>query len=401
MRILVANGELAGAGGVETYLATIVPALQAAGHDVGILHDQPAARGGAQRIAPVGLWHAGVQDEGLDTAMARVREFAPDVCFSHNMRALAVDTRLVGEWPVVKMMHGHFGTCVSGHKAFAFPGVAACTRTFGAGCLACYLPRRCGRANPFVIGREYRWGSEQRSLFGRYRAIVVASGFMRHEYLRAGVSPAAVHAIPLFAPPCAIAHSGDEHEGELRPIDVAFIGRMTTLKGPDVLVDALARAGSRLGRPLAAVFAGDGPELEWLRAQAASRGLAARFPGWVTPDARDQLLRQSSIIAVPSRWPEPFGLVGLEGAVFGTPAVAFDTGGIGEWLVDGENGRLIAPGGGAAAFGDAIAGILGDPAVRRRLATGARVVAQRLTVESHLRRLIPVLEGAARVAVLS
>jgi hypothetical protein len=47
----------------------------------------------------------------------------------------------LAEWPVVKMMHGHFGTCVSGQKAFGARGVHARLR---AGRLAYYLPRRCG-----------------------------------------------------------------------------------------------------------------------------------------------------------------------------------------------------------------------------------------------------------------
>ncbi len=82
MRILIANEALTGGGGVETYLATLVPALQAAGHEVGVLHDNPASQAGPQRIAPEGTWRTGVQDAGLDAAIARVREFAPDVCFS-------------------------------------------------------------------------------------------------------------------------------------------------------------------------------------------------------------------------------------------------------------------------------------------------------------------------------
>ena len=131
MRILIVNEALWGGGGVETYLATIVPALQLAGHEVGVLHDNPVTEAGPQRIAPEGTWRAGVRDEGIDGAIARVHDFSPDVCFSHNMRALSVEARLAAEWPLVKMMHGHFGTCVSGHKAFSFPGVVKCTRVFG------------------------------------------------------------------------------------------------------------------------------------------------------------------------------------------------------------------------------------------------------------------------------
>ena len=246
MRILIANEALSGGGGVETYLATLVPALQAAGHEVGILHDNPVAQGGPQRIAPEGTWRTGVQDEGLDGAIARVRQFAPDLCFSHNMRRLAVSRSLLAEWPVVKMMHGHFGTCVSGQKAFTFPSVVACTRPFGPGCLAHYLPRRCGQANPFVMMQEYRWGTELRSLFTKWRALVVASRFMRDEYLRAGVPPGTVHAIPLFAPPHRDGHAVGRRRP--RPVDVVFLGRMTMLKGPDILLEAARHAAERLGR---------------------------------------------------------------------------------------------------------------------------------------------------------
>jgi hypothetical protein len=115
------------------------------------------------------------------------------------MRALDVEEGLLGEWPVVKMMHGHFGTCISGHKAFALPEARACTRVFGAGCLAHYLPRRCGPVNPLTMLRQYSWATRQRELLDRYAAVVVASRFMRAEYIRAGIKADRVTAIPLFS----------------------------------------------------------------------------------------------------------------------------------------------------------------------------------------------------------
>src|SRR4051794_314870 len=347
MRILIANEALRGGGGVETYLATLVPALQSAGHAVGVLHDNPEAEPGPECIAPDGTWRIGVQDaRGVEAAIAAVRGFAPDVCFSNNMRSLEVDGSLAEHWPVVKMMHGHFGTCVSGQKAFAFPSRVACTRTFGPGCLAHYFPRRCGEVSLLAMARQYRWGRAQRALFSRYRAIVVASRFMRDEYIRAGVDPAAVHAISLFAP----AHP-ELPAAPTRPpsIDLLFLGRLTDLKGPDVLIEAAANAGRRLGRSISVVLAGIGPMRSRLADLAAARGVQASFPGWATAAARAALLRVSPLLVVPSRWPEPFGLVGLEAAACGTPAVAFDTGGVRDWLRDGLNGRLVDPAGGAAA----------------------------------------------------
>jgi glycogen(starch) synthase len=51
----------------------------------------------------------------------------------------------------------------------------------------------------------------------------------------------------------------------------------------------------------------------------------------------------SDVIAVPSRWQEPFGLVLIEAAAAGKPAVATRVGGIPEVVVDGKTGFLVEP----------------------------------------------------------
>jgi glycosyltransferase involved in cell wall biosynthesis len=173
---------------------------------------------------------------------------------------------------------------------------------------------------------------------------------------------------------------------------------MTPLKGGDVLIEAVAGASRRLGRRLALTMAGDGPEREAWRALAARLGVDATFPGWLEPAARDRAIRQASLLAVPSVWPEPFGLTGLEAAVSGVPAVAFDVGGIREWLTDDESGLLArgdAPD--PSALADAIARALSDPGTLARLGEGARRKAAGMTLERHLDRLEPVLRQAAGI----
>jgi glycosyltransferase involved in cell wall biosynthesis len=388
MRILLANDEIAGAGGVETYLATLVPELLAAGHEVGVLHESAIASTDSAPVFGADLWRVGVRDEGLSAALARVRRFEPDVCFSHNMRALDVDEGLLGDWPVVKMMHGHFGTCVSGHKAHAFPHVSACRRDFGPACLAHYLPRRCGQASPLAMVKQYAWSARQRRLLDRYAAVVVGSKFMRDEYIRAGVGADRVAAIPLFT---KLTAQRWIVERSARVIDVLFLGRMTPLKGPEVLLRALAAhvPDARVS------FAGDGPERPHLLRLAATFGVRAQFPGWVSGANRDALLRDTAILAVPSVWPEPFGLVGLEAAAFGTPAVAFDTGGISEWLTDGVNGRLVPPVRGSEGLGEAIAALLKDMTSWHQLSSGARHLVERFTIGAHVGALDVVLTRAA------
>ena len=55
--------------------------------------------------------------------------------------------------------------------------------------------------------------------------MVVASRFMRDEYLRAGVRAGTVHAIPLFAPP-HLASDGQSPTARGRSTS-SFLGRMT------------------------------------------------------------------------------------------------------------------------------------------------------------------------------
>jgi glycosyltransferase involved in cell wall biosynthesis len=389
MKIVVAQDSLHAAGGVDSYLRSVLPALQERGHQVRVLYQRRAGGGAA------GLPDAlGVEDIGVEAAMAALRSFCPDVCFSHNMGPLEIDRRLVGLWPVVKMMHGYFGTCISGLKSHAFPARCACDRPLGPTCLALYGPRRCGRLDPIQMVRDYRWARAQRSLFDDYAAIVVASRHMGEEYERNGVSIGRLEVLPLFSALRTDHTMRAAHELET----VLFAGRMTSIKGGDVAIEAVARAAEFTSHPLRIVLAGDGPQRAGWQALASRLGVNAEFPGWLAADAMASAFRDASMIVVPSVWPEPFGLVGLEAGAFGVPAVAFDVGGVREWLDPDRSGMLVKPGEGAFGLAVAIASLVENPAVHERLGAGARAMAERLSLDSHVDRLEAVLQRAAGVS---
>ena len=383
MRILIAHEAATGGGGVESYLAALVPALIARGDSVAFLHYRRRTESGPVRLQFENVPHFSVEEDGLDAVLHGVAEWRPDVCFSHNMGPLEVDEALLGRWRVVKMMHGFFGTCISSHKAHGFPSVVPCTRAFGASCVALYVPRRCGSLHPLKAFRSFAWNSRQQHVLDRYAAVVVASRYMQDEYARQGLDRTRLVTAPLFP---TIDKATTPREAPARPT-VLFAGRMTDLKGPLVLMEAAGIAGRLLAQPLDVVMAGDGPQRARLIDAARTWGVHASFPGWVTGEARTSLMRRASIVAVPSLWPEPFGLVGLEAGVHGVPAVAFDVGGISEWLHDGLNGRLVRERGSATALGRALATTLGDAAALRRLEQGALTVAARMTLGAHLQKL--------------
>jgi glycosyltransferase involved in cell wall biosynthesis len=388
MRILIATHHRALVGGIETYLREAIPALRGRGHEVALAFETPAAAGQDAIDEGLAWW------TGDELCLRRIRDWRPDVVFGHGVAGVKLEEALLDVAPAVLFAHGYHGTCVSGTKRHAWPRVSVCQRQLGAGCLLCYLPRRCGGLNPLTLVQQYRLQTRRHALLRHYAGIVVASRHMRDEYLRHGLAKACVHLNPLFPP-------GEEPDaeppGERTPTKrVLLVGRLTELKGGLWLVRALREASDRLGRPLTLVVAGDGPERSMLEARAADLGIAAEFHGWVDASRRRALMRGADVLAVPSLWPEPFGLVGLEAGCVGLPAVGFSLGGIPDWLCPGTSGEL-APGNPprVSELAAALVRALSDAEHLQRLRAGAWRMAAQFTLTAHIDRLEGILHAVA------
>lgn len=393
MRILFVNDGVGDAGGVQLYLETIARALRLRGHELALLHVDPLRLGAASPVG-TGAPHFCVTSLGAAGAVEASAAWQPAVAFSHNMRVLTVERELLDRMPVVKMMHGYFGTCAGGQKMHAWPRPAVCDRTLGAACLALYLPRHCGQWSAAKLAQQYAWARSQHALLDAYDTIMVASDHMRREYTRHGVAGDRVIVNPLF--PLELHASPAPMPDEFR---VVFLGRMTALKGGDVLIRAVAAASHELGAALNLTLAGDGPSRRTWEALSASLGVGATFTGWIGGAARTALYRSASLIAVPSLWPEPFGLTGLEGGAHGAAAVAFDVGGISAWLHHGENGWLVSPSAGTDGLAGALVEAFRDRTALRARRAGARRVAEELSLTRHADALEPILSRAASQAI--
>jgi glycosyltransferase involved in cell wall biosynthesis len=390
VRILIANDGFGDAGGVQSYLDRVATGLVGRGHEVAILH-RDAVLASFAADATYALTRFSVASHGVGPALDAVASWRPDLCFSHNMDRLEVDGALAERWPVVKFMHGYLGTCIGGQKRHGFPSPVPCDRVFGAPCLALYGPRHCGELTLSKFVGQYRWAKAQQSLFAGYRAIVVASGHMKREFVRHGVPDGRVLVNPLFP-------THDEHVGSVCSAgegdSVAFLGRMTVLKGGDLLLRAIAAASGQLGRPINALMIGDGPQRPRWEQIARELQVAATFTGWVKGSDRWALVRRAALVAVPSTWPEPFGLVGLEAAALGVPAIAFDVGGISEWLRDGVSGRLLQGPPRVETLAAALVELLNAKDRLGAMRAGALAAAREMTLDAHLDRLERVFAGS-------
>src|SRR5215471_8472676 len=101
MRILVANDGFADAGGVQTYLDAVLAGLTARGHEMAMLYFDAAPVAASSYAGDAVPWFS-ISRDGTARTIDTVREWQPDVCFSHNMSELDVDRALLSIAPVVK-----------------------------------------------------------------------------------------------------------------------------------------------------------------------------------------------------------------------------------------------------------------------------------------------------------
>jgi glycosyltransferase involved in cell wall biosynthesis len=150
----------------------------------------------------------------------------------------------------------------------------------------------------------------------------------------------------------------------------AILGRISSWKGQDVLIRALADLDGPLALVAGDPWPGEERRLEQLRALAASLGVAERvhFAGF-RPDV-ENVYGAADVVAVPSTQPDPLPNSALEAAAAGCCVVAAAHGGLPEVVRDGVTGRLVAPGD-PAALAAALAALRDDPAQRERLGAAA------------------------------
>jgi glycogen synthase len=117
----------------------------------------------------------------------------------------------------------------------------------------------------------------------------------------------------------------------IRDLDIVFVGRLVSDKGVTDLIDALAELNQAGFRPRLSIV-GDGPERPAIvtKVDALNLGPRVTFSGIKRGSELARFLARHRVMAVPSRWAEPFGIVALEGIACGCAVVGTSLGGLPE-----------------------------------------------------------------------
>jgi glycosyltransferase involved in cell wall biosynthesis len=162
--------------------------------------------------------------------------------------------------------------------------------------------------------------------------LIVASGYMKNCLLQNGFDERKINILPYY---CKDYGYDERHFDNF----ILFVGRIWLYKGLQFLIKAL----KNLPQSLKLVIAGEGDYLDDMKSLTADLGLGERviFLGRISNDDLKQYYSNCLALVVPSIWAEPFGIIGIEAMASGKPVIAFDVGGISDWLEDNKSGFLV------------------------------------------------------------
>jgi glycosyltransferase involved in cell wall biosynthesis len=156
---------------------------------------------------------------------------------------------------------------------------------------------------------------------------------------------------------------------------VLYTGRFVDRKGVRELIAAIPRVLDQAPTTRFVLAGGhrgcSGADMEywWLPTELKRYRDAIHFTGWLTPAQLVQWYLAADVLAVPS-WYEPFGMVILEGMLYGLPIVATTVGGPSEILEHGRTG-ILCQAKDASSLGDAILKLVMDVRLCRRIGIAA------------------------------
>lgn len=339
MRLLFVHQYLGALGGAETDVLLTAGKLRHRRHEVNLLHVESTGADEQNWWRAFGrcLPAPASGPSARPHLAALLEKLRPEVIYLNSLSRLDLLEGLVESGlPIIRRVHDHQMYCMRGYKYNYFTR-AICTRPASGRCLFPCLAF-LGR-NP-AGGFPVRWVSyadkkKEIQLNRQCRRFIVYSQHQKTELVRNGFDAAKIDIhVPIRCWGAA---------GPVSPLDsrnlVLFAGQIIRGKG----VDLLLRTLPRLRVPFQCAIVGDGNHRAYCERLCRRLGLGDRvkFHGFVPHQRIHEYFLQASVLVIPSVWPEPFALVGQEAARYGLPVVAFDSGGISEWLHDGENGFVV------------------------------------------------------------
>lgn len=250
--------------------------------------------------------------------------------------------------------HDFFLTCPNGAYALFRQGRVCPHVPLGFACLSTNCDRRSYAHKLWRVARQVIQNQSLRYTDGTPRVLAIHEA-MRPLLVRGGVPDAAITTLPNPIRPWSAERIPAE-----RNRGVVFVGRLNEEKGPDLA----ARAARMAGVPLTVI--GDGRMLDALKQEYPE----VRFVGRQSAETVAQMVRHARALVMPSRYPEPYGLVAGEALWSGLPVILTDQALLAADIVAREAGIAVSLHS-ESALADALGRMERDDALTERMSRNA------------------------------
>ncbi|MEA2040486.1 MAG: glycosyltransferase family 4 protein [Thermodesulfobacteriota bacterium] len=392
MKILFVNEKCGFFGGVEQNIADTVEGLRVRGHACYLAYGEISERDLEQYMALFAETFlcremASITNDGnvqtIDDILGRV---SPDVIYFHKIPELKFYMHLLERVHTVRMIHDHDLCCPRRHKYFISNG-RVCHHRLDWRCWidGAFIARSNTSRTGFAFVNIREKLKEMRRNY-RIDSLLVGSRFMRDELLQNGFPKEKVHILP----PVIRMENRTPSPVPTDPV-ILYVGQLIRGKGVDLLLHAL----QNLPCNFRANIVGTGNAELKLKALCTELGLNDRvhFSGWVRNEDLGQFYSEAKVLVVPSRWPEPFGMIGLEAMHHGRPVIAFGVGGIPDWLEHQKTGLIVREQD-VSSLAKSLERVLTEPGLASKLGqNGLQRVRTKYSFELYIDRLILHLGG--------
>lgn len=372
MHIVVVSDYSAVNGGAAQVAVSSAQALARAGHEVVFFAGRgPAVQGVPtvslgltdltgeplrMKAAVNGLWNRKAA-AGLDALLAGLQGRDDVVVHVHSWvkclsPAIFPVLRRHGV-PIVCTLHDYFWACPNG-GLYDYPHERICEHTpMSRACLTADCDSRSYAHKAWRVVRQFVQNAATAPAAAGISFVAVSdfSAAVLRRHLGA-----AAH-VRRVDNPIAAQHLPPADPAAQR--QVAFVGRLSPEKGPQLLARAAARTATEV------VFIGEGACAAGL-AQAPGR---LELTGWIPSEEVRERLRRCRALVLPSLWYETQGLVVLEAAALGVPAIVPTPCAAADYVADGQTG-LHFRSGDETSLCEALRRVQ-DDATARRLGAGA------------------------------
>lgn len=343
MKILLQNQYDDLLGGVETYFKLIADALVEKGHEVIIVYTKSGKKRNIIKDGYKAFYLPNLDlTENIYYSKTRQKEIKKDI---DSLKSIVIgekpnlihlnNTHYPGQYsflnkysPIIQTVHDFFNCCNTVLKMFP-DGI--CDNPLGTSC----FKNKC--ISPDSIMELWRFKTKclNREAMKKFQRLLVTTPYMKEVLICNGFQENRIQVMPLFVEDWGINMRNDE-------CIIIYVGRLAKEKGVIHFIHML----KALSINFKAFIIGDGPQRDECENLINTMGLNKRveFTGFLNRNEIKDYFAKASVVVIPSLWPEPFCLVGLEAMSCSKPVVAYEAGGISSWLRDNYNGYLASRG---------------------------------------------------------